>query len=195
VPEESKQSIAEQLELIQEQVLYINKIVTDLQDYAKRLKPVLEEINMEELVQNVLLHVEVPPEIKVVYAIQKTLPPVTTDKSFITRILTNLINNSVQAMPNGGKLTVNTSYGDDSVILTVEDTGEGIPEQIKSRIFEPLFTTKSKGQGFWLAAFKRLVESLQGTISFESEVCKGTKFTVQLPNLDKKRAVLTDFMT
>jgi PAS domain S-box-containing protein len=195
VSEESKQGIAEQLELIQEQVLYINKIVTDLQDYAKRLTPFLEETQLEPLLQNVLSHVEVPKEIAIIYSIQKTLPPVTTDKTFVSRIITNLVTNAVQAMPNGGKLAVNTSYRDDKIVLTVEDTGEGISDQIKSRIFEPLFTTKSKGQGFGLAAVKRLVEALHGTIGFESEVGTGTKFIVQLPNLDKKRTSLTDFIT
>jgi signal transduction histidine kinase len=63
----------------------------------------------------------------------------------------------------------------------VEDTGVGIPEEAKTRLFQPLFTTKSKGQGFGLAVCKRLVESMNGTITFESEEGKGTKFTVKLP--------------
>ena len=65
--------------------------------------------------------------------------------------------------------------------ISVEDTGEGIPEEVKDKLFTPLFTTKSKGQGFGLAVVKRLVEAQDGKISFESQQGKGTTFTIQLP--------------
>jgi signal transduction histidine kinase len=64
----------------------------------------------------------------------------------------------------------------------VEDTGTGIPDDVKSKVFEPLFTTKSKGQGFGLAVVKRLAEALGGTITFESQQDKGTTFTLRLPS-------------
>jgi signal transduction histidine kinase len=63
----------------------------------------------------------------------------------------------------------------------VQDTGVGIPEDVKTRMFTPLFTTKSKGQGLGLAVVKRLVDALKGEITFESQENKGTKFTVKLP--------------
>jgi len=84
-------------------------------------------------------------------------------------------------MPNGGKLTVKASKKDNKAIMTVEDTGVGIPEEVKPKLFTPLFTTKAKGQGFGLPVVKRLVEALGGTITFESEVGKGTRFIVELP--------------
>ncbi len=65
--------------------------------------------------------------------------------------------------------------------ITIEDSGVGIPEDVKPKIFQPLFTTKSKGQGFGLAVVKRLVEVQGGTIGFESEMGKGTRFIIQLP--------------
>jgi signal transduction histidine kinase len=84
-------------------------------------------------------------------------------------------------MPRGGKLTINAKMHNDAVKITVEDTGVGIPEDVKAKMFTPLFTTKSKGQGFGLPVVKRLVEAQGGTIGFESEVGKGTKFIVTLP--------------
>ena len=63
----------------------------------------------------------------------------------------------------------------------VEDTGEGIPLEVRGKLFTPLMTTKSKGQGFGLAVIKRLTEALNGKVSFESEVGRGTKFIVELP--------------
>ena len=67
------------------------------------------------------------------------------------------------------------------MVITVEDTGVGIPEDAKSRLFTPLLTTKSKGQGFGLVVVKRMNEALGGNITFKSEVGKGTKFIVRLP--------------
>jgi two-component system, NtrC family, nitrogen regulation sensor histidine kinase NtrY len=84
-------------------------------------------------------------------------------------------------MPNGGKLSVQVSKKDNSAIITVEDTGVGIFDVDKPKLFTPLFTTKAKGQGFGLPVVKRFVEALGGTITFESEVGKGTKFIVELP--------------
>ena len=71
--------------------------------------------------------------------------------------------------------------GERCVYVTVEDSGVGIPEEVKSKLFVPMFTTKSKGQGFGLAVVKRLVEALSGKIGFESEEGKGSKFIVELP--------------
>ena len=76
------------------------------------------------------------------------------DPSYIQSILANLILNAVQAMPNGGKLSVNAARKNGEVFVTVEDTGEGIPEEVRGKLFQPLMTTKSKGQGFGLAVVK-----------------------------------------
>ena len=84
-------------------------------------------------------------------------------------------------MPNGGKLTIAASSKNGKAIITLEDTGEGIPENVRSKLFTPLVTTKSKGQGFGLAVVKRFTEGMGGTVTFESEVGKGTKFIIELP--------------
>jgi signal transduction histidine kinase len=84
-------------------------------------------------------------------------------------------------MPDGGKLTIRARRKKRNVILTVKDTGTGIPETAKANLFTPLFTTKSKGQGFGLAVVKRMTEALGGTVTFESEEGKGAEFTIRLP--------------
>lgn len=99
----------------------------------------------------------------------------------LKRAFINLIQNAVQAMPNGGNLKITANRKENYAYICVEDTGEGIPEEAKSRLFTPLFTTKSKGQGFGLVGVKRLVEVQGGNISFESKLGKGTIFTVQMP--------------
>jgi two-component system sporulation sensor kinase B len=84
-------------------------------------------------------------------------------------------------MPNGGELKIKGKISNGRVVITVADTGVGIPEEVKPRLFTPMMTTKAKGQGFGLAVSKRLIEALKGNISFESERGKGTKFRVELP--------------
>ncbi len=71
--------------------------------------------------------------------------------------------------------------------MSVKDTGVGISEAVKSKLFTPMFTTKSKGQGFGLAVVKRMTEALGGTVSFESQEGKGTTFKVCLPSLKAKK--------
>lgn len=106
---------------------------------------------------------------------------ITSDRPITRRILTNLIVNAIQAMPTGGKISLSSSREEGNILIIVEDTGVGIPEDIKPKLFSPMFTTKAKGQGLGLAVVKRLVEALNGTISFESQEGKGTKFVISLP--------------
>jgi signal transduction histidine kinase len=103
------------------------------------------------------------------------------DPDYLKRIITNLLMNAEQAMPNGGKITITARKQNEMCIITVKDTGEGIPEDIKPNLFQPLFTTKAKGQGFGLAVSKRLAKAMGGDITFESEKGNGSKFTVKLP--------------
>jgi len=87
----------------------------------------------------------------------------------------------MQAMQEQGKLTIAVSRKKDAIVVSVADTGVGIPDEVKARMFTPLLTTKSKGQGLGLAVVKRLVDALKGSISFESDTGKGTRFTVEFP--------------
>ncbi len=178
---ESKKGLAESINAIEEQSTYINKIVTDLQDYAKPLEPLFQEVNFEEAIQEVLSILDVPESVNITYYLERPLPNLKTDLSFMKRILTNLALNGLQAMPNGGDLLINVFPRTRTVIISVSDTGVGIPEEVKDKIFKPLFTTKSKGQGFGLAVVKKLVEALNGNISFETRPEKGTTFILELP--------------
>ncbi len=178
---DTKEKLKESLDIINEQLVYIDKIVADLQDFAKPLTPKLEVVDFKEIAQVVLSSNMVPENIQVEYSISKGFPKLRTDKTYIRRILQNLYANSIQAMPDGGKLTLTATLKRDNAIITVEDTGEGIPMSIRDKMFTPLITTKSKGQGFGLAVVKRMVEALGGKVTFESELRKSTRFIIQLP--------------
>ena len=175
-----KQEALESLNFVQSQVDYINKIVSDLQDYARPLNPEYVIADLSDLIANVFETVGLPDNIKLEVDVKGTLK-LKTDATFIKRAMTNLVNNAIQAMPDGGELKVTVHEKEDSQVVSVSDTGKGIPENVKADLFKPLVTTKAKGQGLGLAVVKRLVEALNGKVTVESEVGKGTKFTIILP--------------
>ncbi|MGD0995107.1 MAG: ATP-binding protein [Candidatus Bathyarchaeia archaeon] len=97
-----------------------------------------------------------PENVKVSVKVETEARKVVADSSYINRIMYNLVNNAVQAMPKGGKLAIHAYKEANDVVITVKDTGVGIPEGVKSKLFTPMFTTKAKGQGFGLAVIKRV---------------------------------------
>jgi signal transduction histidine kinase len=179
----TKNEVTESLESIDKNIAYINKIVADLQDFSRKLNPEYSLVDMKTLVQNVVGTLSIPCNIKVDDETESI--KFKTDANYARRVLTNLITNAVQAMPTGGSLTIKSleMENENKVMLTVEDTGIGIPENVKPKLFTPMMTTKSKGQGLGLAVVKRLVEALHGTITFESQEGKGTKFIIELPKI------------
>jgi PAS domain S-box-containing protein len=171
---------SESIDIIQEQVEYINKIVSDLQDYARPLKPEFKEAQLSDVITSIFQTIVLPEKINIFINVTGEIL-LKTDPVFIRRALTNLAYNAIQAMPHGGILELKAYKKENKAFITVSDTGSGIPEEIKPKIFTPLFTTKAKGQGLGLAVVKRLVEALSGTITFESQEGKGTKFIIELP--------------
>jgi len=113
--------------------------------------------------------------------IPEDLPKVMVDPTFMKRVFTNLFTNALQAMPDGGRLTIRAHKTKEAVSISVEDTGVGIPEEKLDKIFTPLFTTKSKGIGLGLSICKRLLEAQGGSITVKSQVGKGSTFTLKIP--------------
>ena len=182
---DEKKSIEESLTEIEKNIDYINKIVADLQDFARPLNPRVEETDLKRVIDDLLTKNNLPKNVKVTVNVETE--KVVADSTFISRIMYNLVNNAVQAMPQGGNLTILTYKDANDTVISVKDTGVGIPEAVKGKLFTPMFTTKSKGQGFGLAVIKRMTEALGGTVSFESLEGKGTTFIVRLPPLKTKK--------
>jgi signal transduction histidine kinase len=179
---EAKTNLLESIKGIEENILYINKIVADLQDFARPINPKKEPVDIQKVINEALTMIIIPATVKATVSTPKDLPTLVLDSTLIKRILINLMQNGVQAMPNGGTLTVTASSQKGRTIIEIQDTGEGIPQEVQGKLFTPLMTTKSKGQGFGLAVVKRMTEAMNGTVTFETEVGKGTKFTLQFPN-------------
>jgi len=168
------------IERIERNLNYMNKIVSDLQSYAKPLKLSLTEINFHEYIKKILANLNIPENIEIVI----DMPPATElhlDQGLFERVLNNIITNSIQAMPDGGKIIIKCEEEDDNFVIQILDQGVGMPEEVKEKIFTPLFTTKAKGTGLGLAVCKRIVEAHNGRISFTSVLEKGTVFTIKLP--------------
>ncbi|MDQ1281069.1 MAG: hypothetical protein QG670_2333 [Thermoproteota archaeon] len=135
---------------------------------------------MKRLVESTLSRMSLPSEIEIEKLLREDRAML--DSALITRVLNNIIINAVQPMLRGGRLTLATRRNEDSILFSVSDTGVGISEDVRHKLFTPLFTTKSKGQGFGLAVCKRIMEAHGGEISFESEVGTGTIFSIKIPN-------------
>jgi len=135
---------------------------------------------LAKLIASIFQTVKVPNTITLKINVQG-FPKIHTDPTLMRRALANLVNNAIQAMPDGGTLELTAQKVEHTVAISVADTGNGIPEEVKAKLFTPLVTTKAKGQGLGLAVVKRLVEALGGSIAFNSESGKGTKFTITLP--------------
>jgi two-component system NtrC family sensor kinase len=107
--------------------------------------------------------------------------PLRVNAADVRRAFVNLIMNAIQAMPGGGTLTLSSSIKDHGSFICVEDTGSGIPEEVRPKIFSPYFTTKEGGTGLGLSGAHRIITAQGGRIFFTSEKGKGTKFCAELP--------------
>lgn len=175
------QGILEDLNTIDKQSNYMNKIVSDLQDYARPLSPEIMDIDLHLFIKHVLAEVRIPEDVEVQTKIEDELTW-NADPTMMERVLTNLVTNAVQAMPNGGKLIITSASSKEDTTLNITDTGEGIHPDHISKIFDPLFTTKSKGMGMGLVVSKRLVESQGGSLNISSVVGKGTIVEIRMPS-------------
>jgi signal transduction histidine kinase len=109
------------------------------------------------------------------------LLPLRVNVPDLRRAFTNLIINAIQAMPHGGKLVLSCGIKNDRALVSVEDSGGGIPGELQQKIFSPYFTTKQGGTGLGLSGAQRIIQGAGGRIFFKSEQGKGTKFYVELP--------------
>ena len=169
------------LRKMEEKADYVEKIVSDLQDYAGPLKPRLVETRVRQLVYDALSTTRVPETVKVSVRIDRGFPKVMLDPRMMKRALSNIITNAVQAMPNGGDITIHASKKANLVYLSIRDTGVGVPEEILDKLFLPLFTTKPNGTGFGLPVCKRMIENHGGDITVESKLNECTTVIIRLP--------------
>ena len=165
---------------IDRSVEHADKIIGDLLEYSRDIRLELTEQNPKAMIKYVLLSLEVPEHIEVLDHTEST-PTIMVDDAKMVRVFTNLIKNAFEAMPKGGSLEIISRLNGGNVEFIFSDTGVGIPQEVVSKLFTPLVTTKAQGMGFGLAICKRFVEAHGGEISVKSMQNNGTTFTVSVP--------------
>ncbi len=177
----AEEKVARHLDILQRQVNNCDKIISDLLDFSRPGTTRSEEVDINQVVRKVVEATTPPENVEISTTLAGNLPPAIVDEGQIEQVLSNLITNAIQAMLSGGRLSLSTDQAGSFIEVRVADEGVGIPEENLDKVFEPLFTTKAKGVGLGLSLAKRLVERQGGTIQVESQVGKGTTFTVKLP--------------
>ncbi|MCS7311504.1 MAG: ATP-binding protein [Acidobacteria bacterium] len=176
--------IRENLQAVIVEADRLERRIDHLLDFARPVSfhPVWEQVN--RLLENSLagLAEKIRQQgIRLEVDLQPDLPEVRLDPIRIEQAVSEVISNAVEAMPRGGVLRVTTRRTDEAVEIVVEDTGEGIPQDVLARIFEPFFTTKADGTGLGLAIAKRFVDQNGGTLTIDSQVGRGTSVRIALP--------------
>jgi signal transduction histidine kinase len=177
----------------------VQAVIEDMMELARPATIHREPVNMNELLTQVLELFESQANaqgIKIIPEYEPELPYCMADRKRLHRCFSNIVSNAIQAMPNGGDVTVRTRQAtavlfpstglpeprsESAIQVTIADTGQGIPADRLSRIFDPFFTTKEKGMGLGMAITHRIVEDHKGAIDVQSEVGLGTTFTIHLP--------------
>jgi two-component system NtrC family sensor kinase len=155
--------------------------------FARRMEIAHEVIDLNDVVREVIGFLEkeiLYRNIRLELNLKEDLPKIESDKGQLQQVLLNIINNAVDAVEEGGLIEVSTKIKDkNTVLVSIRDTGRGIPKDKLKTIFEPFYTTKEKGKGTGLGLFISfgIMKKLGGTILVQSEVNKGTTFTVEIP--------------
>ncbi len=184
--EELPEPIKEELTIIESESLRARDIVRQLLEFSRKKPLQLQPTDLNELLEETIRFIE-PNLSKLHIKLEKKYQSQSTvniDRDQFKQVFLNLINNAIQAMPEGGTLKITTLETERNIFVEVADTGEGIPEDILPRIFEPFFTTKKdKGTGLGLSITYRIIRDHGGDITVESEPGKGTVFKVVIPKL------------
>ena len=174
------------LERIVAASLHAREVVKKLLVFARESAPQKADIDMNKVIADGMYFLRSRCEkagIEITQELEPGLPEIIADPNQLYQVLTNLVVNAIQAMPNGGRLKIKTGRWENGITLIVEDTGMGMDKDVLGKIFLPFFTTKdvNEGTGLGLAVVHGIVTSHGGTITVESEVGKGTRFEILLP--------------
>lgn len=169
------------LRIIHDEVRHANIIITGLLDYARVRTPNRQPTSLVDVLERVLASDWIPENVRTVRRLPEPGSVVLdVDADQLQAAITNLVRNAVEAMPDGGELSVELEPRDGEVVITIVDTGSGISPQVKAHLFEPLHSTKPMGIGLGLVTARRFVEAHGGRI-VSVDVPRGARFEIRLP--------------
>ena len=183
-PEMSQEQHQQSLRYILEEIERIDSIVKGLMDFARPATLNLEQQSLTPVLQAVLDLMEANlahHKIQLVLDLSPETPEIQFDSDKLKQAFMNIVLNAMEAMPQGGVFKVSTLMENNSVLIKVEDTGVGIPEEDLEHLFEPFFTRKTRGTGLGLANVKRILEEHGGSVEIESIPSEGTRVSLWLP--------------
>src|SRR5579862_4888232 len=180
---EREQKGRKRIDVLLRETERMESVVSDFVRIAAGHALRLEPTNLNSLAGELLDFLAPQAErshIRIVREFAKDLPPVQADPNLIRQAILNLLVNAQQVLPSGGEIRVRTADAGDSVKLSVADNGPGIPSEHREKIFNLYFSTKPGGTGLGLPMVKKIVEEHQGAVEVETEIKKGTTFTICL---------------
>ncbi|MCF7870385.1 MAG: PAS domain S-box protein [Candidatus Omnitrophica bacterium] len=175
----SDSKIKRYLKILDEEIVTADTIIEDVLSFTRLKNIKLLTIDLNKEIKRAIGKINIPGNIKLITKIDENIPKIKGDKDQLQRVFINLFNNAVEAMPEGGKLTISIKREDNFVHIIISDTGAGIKE--KDKIFEPMYSTKVHGSGLGLSACKNIVTAHRGQIEVRSKEDKGTTMLVKLP--------------
>ena len=181
---ENVERVKRNVHVIAEESTRLESMLKGVMDFSRPSPPVLKTADLNAVAEKTFrTHVERlgASNIHADLDLDHSLPEIPFDENQIVQVLTNLIRNAGDSMPNGGALTLRTKRQGEQALLQVMDTGSGIPPEVMERLFSPFFTTKSSGTGLGLAVTRKIVDDHGGRIDIKSQVGQGTTFSVYLP--------------
>lgn len=176
--------IHEFIPIIKKCCSYMEKILDEWKHSAVKIELVKEEVFVNELIKEALESTYVPKNVEVDIEGSEE-EKFKLDKNKMLRTIVNLLKNSIEAMPEGGFIRLITERTQNELVIQVEDTGKGVPEEAIDKVFNPMFSTKPTGLGLGLSYIKEVIEAHMGNISVESIVDAGTKFTIRIPQIQR----------
>jgi two-component system, sporulation sensor kinase E len=181
------------LEVLQEEVSRLNGIVVDFLFAVRPMNAEMKKSRVDAVLHDLLQFVQYElqeSDIEIIEHYQKDLPKVELDEKYLKQALLNIIKNAEAAMPDGGTLRVSAEIRGDVVAIEIRDTGTGIDEEVREKIFEPYFTTKEFGSGLGLTVVYKIIKEHGGEIALASKSGVGTTFTITLPIPQQERRLL-----
>ncbi|MDR0600734.1 MAG: PAS domain-containing sensor histidine kinase [Treponema sp.] len=182
------------VEVINEEIERLNHIVVDFLFAVRPMTLDLREGNFNAFLRETLDFTRYELEaaqVRTELELDEDLPPLEFDDRIMKQAILNLIQNASAAMKGGGTLTVKTGRKDNEALISVRDTGAGIPEANMPKIFDPYFTTKERGSGLGLTLVFKIIREHRGEISVSSREGEGTCFTIALPIPQRERRLLS----
>ncbi|KMY67641.1 hypothetical protein AAU61_06945 [Desulfocarbo indianensis] len=176
----------ENLTKIQQHVDRVRSVTHRLLGFARRMEPRLDSVEINQVLTEAFSFLEREAKLKGVevdLALSQDLPSLQTDRAQLQQVFLNLLNNALDAVEGGGRITLASRREDGEVVVSVADNGPGIPKEVQDSVFDPFFTTKAPGEGtgLGLSISHSIMQKLGGSITFESEPGKGATFFVHIP--------------